>query len=66
MGPPDDGPILVYEDVRLGGDPPATIIHRHVPFLKAPLKLSTPHLPSDTLYNDGATPLLIKAIHDIS
>ena len=52
MGPPDDGPILNLEGLRLDRAPPATATHRHVPFLKARLKLSTPHLPSDRLYNE--------------
>ena len=42
IGPPDDGPILVLEDVRLDRAPPAAATHRHVSFLKAHLKLSTP------------------------
>jgi len=51
IGPPDDGPILILEVLRLDRAPPATVTHRHISFLKAHLKLSTPHLPSDILYN---------------
>ena len=40
-GPPDDDPLLVLEALRLSGRPPSTVIHRHISFLKAHLRLST-------------------------
>jgi hypothetical protein len=40
-GPLNDGPFLILVVLLLNGEPPTTFIHRHVPFLKAPLGLST-------------------------
>ena len=63
MGPPYDSPIPFLEDLRLDRAPPTATTHKHIPFLKVQLKLSTQPLPSDTLYNKD---LIDKTLYVIS